>query len=131
MGIRQDQMIGLSNAALSFISELSQKDEIVNIRFVNGKLEDIVTAIVAKMVKNDKSDKYKFLGMFEDEYKLNAYLLKDGTKIYEKLQEDPWSSGPMFFLALVNENDEWIEATKWSEEEIQKESSYEPIEEGG
>jgi hypothetical protein len=130
MGIRQDQMMGLSSSALSFISELSQKDEIVDIRFVNGKLVDISTATVAKIVENDKSENYKFFGMFEQEYKLNAYLLKDGKKIYEKLQASPWSSGPMFFLALVDENDEWIEATKWDEKVIEKEASCGPIEEG-
>lgn len=42
----------------------------------------------------------KFTGMFDDEYPLLRYQLKDGRHADEFLQADPWSSGPMFFIGL-------------------------------
>src|SRR6266850_3677036 len=43
---------------------------------------------------------YVYTGAFDGEHQLNEYTLADGTILYEDLQLEPWSSGPMTFLAL-------------------------------
>jgi len=55
-------------------------------------------------------------GMFDDGPDLSEYTLKDGKKVREVVQCAPWSSGPMIFLCLEDEDGKKI--FKWSEEEI-------------
>lgn len=56
-----------------------------------------------------------YVGMFEDEYSLTQYCLRDGRTADEFLQAEPWSSGPMFFLGLkVSDGQEFL----WTQEDI-------------
>ena len=41
-----------------------------------------------------------YTGMFNNEYKLRLYRLKNDMVGHEFVQADPWSSGPCFFLGL-------------------------------
>lgn len=61
----------------------------------------------------------KDLGMFDDGPDLIKYQLKDDSWVYEYVQEAPWSSGPMIFLALRREDQTPIEETLWKEEEME------------
>lgn len=47
---------------------------------------------------------------------LHQYKSKNGNTIKEVVQEAPWSSGPMGFLCLEDENG--IRFCEWSEEDI-------------
>ncbi|MEK9180319.1 MAG: hypothetical protein AAB897_02815 [Patescibacteria group bacterium] len=38
---------------------------------------------------------------------------------YEEVQAEPWSSGPVFFLALQDEDGNWVAETLWPEEDIE------------
>jgi len=55
-----------------------------------------------------------YFGMFEDEYPLWSYTLRNGSTVREIVQAEPWSSGPVFFLCLVMEDDTRL--GEWSEE---------------
>jgi len=57
-----------------------------------------------------------YTGMFQQEYPLHIYLLKDGSTVKEIVQAEPWSSGPCFFMCLERDNGKRI--GKWSQEEI-------------
>jgi len=58
-----------------------------------------------------------FRGMFDDEYPLYEYELKDGRTAKEVVQADPWASGPCFFLKLVVDDETEF---CWTEEEIEE-----------
>jgi len=55
-------------------------------------------------------------GMFENEYPLVEYDLKDGSIVREALEACPWSSGPMMFLKLVDKDGK--DLFVWGEESI-------------
>lgn len=58
-------------------------------------------------------------GMFdEDVHILKRYYLKQGGYVDEYVQAEPWSSGPVIFLALMDSNGQPIPETLWSQEEI-------------
>jgi hypothetical protein len=64
--------------------------------------------------------KHKWFGMFDDGGILPGFILPNNAGcIFEKVQCSPWSSGPVIFTFLVNENDEPIGQTKWTEEEME------------
>ncbi len=65
-----------------------------------------------------KPTKGKFTGMFGDEYPLYMYTLPNGKVYFEEIQADPWSSGPVFFIALKNKRGNWIPRSLWSREKI-------------
>ena len=58
-----------------------------------------------------------FYGMFDNEYPLAKFPLKDGTFAMEFLQTAPWSSGPIHFLGLRLEDG--TELT-WTDAEIEE-----------
>jgi len=53
------------------------------------------------------------------DWELASYEMEDGTVYREHLQADSWTlSGPCYFLALLNEDDEPVVESLWTEEEI-------------
>lgn len=54
-------------------------------------------------------------GMFGDGPSLHEYELKDGSKVKEIVQTAPWSSGPMIFLCL--EDEEGKRLFEWKQDE--------------
>jgi len=69
-------------------------------------------------LQRDKQDYSSYKGMFGDEYPLQEYTLKDGTKVKEIVQADPWSSGPIFFLCLEDQKGEHL--FEWPQEAIDR-----------
>jgi hypothetical protein len=58
-----------------------------------------------------------FDGAFGNSFPLYSYE----DKYCEFIQAEPWSSGPMFFIALQNNKDgSIIKESLWSEEEIEQ-----------
>lgn len=55
---------------------------------------------------------------------LPGYELKDGTVVYTKVQAEPWSAGPCFFMTLVKVDTEGkeisIDSVNWTDYEIEK-----------
>jgi len=112
MGIRCDQMIGLSPRAEAFLDEHCSTQLVET--FVDGIKEGEYHK--RKLCKG----KHTIVSMFGDESILPGYELKDGSKVYEDVQAEPWSSGPCFFLYLVDEAGKVVENTAWTDEEIDK-----------
>ena len=67
-------------------------------------------------VKRKVYDDSRSSGMFEDGPLLYEYELKDGTKVKEVVQANPWSSGPVIFLCLEREDKTRI--GEWPDEDI-------------
>jgi hypothetical protein len=105
MGIREDQVCGLQDRARSLLE-------------VN-KMELCSHCGQELPASNEIPGKYTWYGMFDDLYELKGFRLKDGSPVYEQKQEVIWSSGPMLFTALEDENGQWIEDSLWSTEEMQ------------
>jgi len=57
--------------------------------------------------------------MYENKYPLHEYKVIDGRVFYSYVQEEIWSSGPVIFLALMDENKNPIPESLWTEEEME------------
>lgn len=117
--MRCDQFVGLSVRANVFIKENCKTDKITTLVYRNGLLVSCTNVDSTIHIEG----KYEWVGMYDDlldngGHKLPGYLLKDDQKIYEMVQTEPWSSGPMFFTHLVDENGVPIKGTSWTNEEI-------------
>lgn len=55
----------------------------------------------------------KTTGMFDEDIPLDTYENEHGKRFYEKVQTEPWSSGPMILTCLESEQGAWIEETTW------------------
>jgi len=109
---RTDWFIGLSEAARKFLDEKCIKLKQITYDENNKPISEI------EAYKSEKGDRYHWHSMFGGKYPLNVYFLKDGSKVYEKVQLDPWSSGPNIFTALVDEDGNWIKETLWDEDKV-------------
>lgn len=102
---RQDQFMGLSNAAIKYLND-------------NEQLVGCCRCKCAPKPKQEVMGHYD--GMFGTEYALYRHRLKDGGWGDEFVQATPWSSGPVFFLGLhvYDKNGVLRHSILWSEEEI-------------
>jgi len=112
---RSDNFIGLNEKANNFL-------------WKNGKIGKLrLCDDNGNMIREEdkllytESDRYTWFSMFGGEYPLRVFELKDGNKVYEKVQLDPWAGGPCIFTALVDEDGKWIEETLWDEDKVLKE----------
>lgn len=109
--MRCNQFIGLKTEADTYLDENCVRDHIEI--YVNGIRKSEHWSV------RQIEGKYKINYAFgqEDEM-LPAYERHDGSKIYEKVQCTPWSSGPMFFIYLVDEDGNPIPESVWTDDEI-------------
>jgi len=116
MGIRSDQHMGLTEAARKITEnrDVAYVEKTTRV-YPDGSQEDLLDKEV--LTKPGVYDTYK--GMFDEEYDLFEYRLKNGRIVREYVQAEPWSSGPVFFLALLDkETGEVVPESRWSKEEI-------------
>lgn len=107
MGIRCDQFVGLSPAADTFLEEHRMPLKICE-HCGQTLPRESQQAIIGPI------DHY--YGMFDNEYPLFRYVLKDGRTADEFHQASPWDCGPIHHLGLrVSDGTEFI----WTEEEIE------------
>lgn len=121
MGIREDQHMGLhpNATALVTLPHVHLYDEKIERLYPNGLVEEIgPKPVFGNPVKTESSGK-KYSGMFDNEYDLMKYALPNGTVLVEDVQASPWSSGPMFFLALKDVDGNWVKESLWPEDEIE------------
>jgi len=111
MGIRMNQFMGLTEETKVFLSENA-----LQVGYDPCPHCGKTTKESPKKVKNDE-----YIGMYDEGFPLYTYTLKNGGYAVEKLQEAPWSSGPVIFFSLtVHAADNSIERIfKWSREEIE------------
>ena len=122
MGIRMDQVFGLNEWAEKFVKgkRVFAYTERVIRTFPDGKGEVVYPdrQVYKSSVKKEKSGEH-FSGMFDEKYSLHKYTFPDGKVYFEKVQAEPWSSGPCFFLALVDEKGEWVPESLWPDAVIE------------
>lgn len=119
MGIRMDQHMGLNEWAMNFVKgeEVLAYTEQGTRLYPDGREEEFGRRFMKSSVKSEPSGS-TYSGMFEDIYRLSKYTFPDGRVFYDAVQSDEWSSGPCFFLALKDNNGEWVKESLWSDEEI-------------
>ena len=121
MGIRCDQFMGLNEWASNFVKGepvFVCTEEVTRV-YPDGRRETLKPRPVFEpSVKMEESGEL-YSGMSEDEYPLHKYTFPDGRVYFEKLQAAPWSSGPVHFLALQDENKNWVPESLWAEEAIE------------
>lgn len=111
---RSDQIVGLNARAKAYLETNCAKDIAKHYRNDELISEHIILSC-------ELSDRYAISDMIgEEQLKWNKYLLKIGVWVYEYVQESPWASGPVHFLALKNEEGEVIKETLWTDEEIEQ-----------
>ncbi len=115
MGIRMDQLMGLLPWAEEFVAGtpvLCYTEEVTRI-YPDGRKETCEPRLVHRsLVKEEKSGEC-FTGMFDQEYSLSKYTFPDGRVYFERVEKEPWSSGPMFFLALQDAKGNWVPESLW------------------
>lgn len=112
--MRCDQYMGLTEEAWQFLSDNCKNIFITTIREYPKKENGDIHMVKSWGKELWKETYDEFEGMFGQKYPLHKYHLSDGSVMLEKVQTDPWSSGPMFFLMLVDEKTgetffEWTE----------------------
>lgn len=122
--MRCDQVMGLNERADEIVEggQILLYTEEVTRKYPCGKIETGITRPVSiSDVKREPSGEH-FCGMMDQEYPLFKYTFKDGHVLFERVQCEPWSSGPVVFLALQDESGKWIEESLWTDEEIRERS---------
>ncbi len=117
MGSRSDQFAGLNPWARALVAGTPQPVSEKGVRTSpDGSQTAFERSFTVSDVRAQESTEF-YHGMFKDPYPLMVYLLPDGRRLQEFVQADPWSSGPVFFLAL-KENNEPLAASLWDEQAI-------------
>lgn len=117
---RSDQVIGLNSRAEKLIEgeQVLQYIEHVTRVSPDGRKEELgPNEVYGSSVLCEESGD-TFTGMFKNNYPLMKYTFPDGRILFEKVQAEPWSSGPMFFLALKDEQGKWVKKSLWTEKEM-------------
>lgn len=115
MGIRMDQPMGLNDWANALVNKCKMVRH-VSFNFGEGLR---FSKMPVMLVKAEESGDF-YYGMCEQAYPLMKYTLPDGRIFREYLQVQPWSSGPMSFLALMDGNGKPVLESLWTEEEIDR-----------
>ena len=117
---RLDQFMGLNEWASNFVKGepvLVCVEEVTRV-YPDGRRETLEPRPVHESsVKMEESGEF-YSGMFGDEYPLHKHAFPDGRVYFERVQAEPQSSGPVFFLALQDENGNWVPESLWAEETI-------------
>lgn len=100
---RSTQFVGLSDSAEKWIQKYCIHNTVSTTTItadesgkVMSKSVNITRTPCTKLIKGGK-----VLGMFgEVVHELKSYTTKTGYEVIEFIQADPWSSGPVIFLAL-------------------------------
>jgi len=106
--MRMTQFIGLNKEAQEFLNKHAEKDIFQTVK--NG-------VVVKEWVEPRKvKGKFSTEGMFDENIQLGGFVLTDGRTIHEQEQHVEWSSGPMIFTQLVDDNNNPI--VSWPDEEM-------------
>lgn len=133
---RYDQHMGLNEWARDFVEGdplILYYEEGVR-TYPDGRKEVVEErAVMGSTVTMEPSEKY-YTGMFDDQYPLYRYRFVDGRTVEERIQANPWSSGPQFYKALVSIEDgkeRWVVESLWSEFLDENVKSDSPANESG
>lgn len=106
---RTDQYVGLNERAKEFLDRKTKKD--VFHLYKNGEIAD-------RWEEPQKKAYGTIEGVFGNTFSLHYYFLHNGARVYEYIQAEPWDGGPMYYIALKDEEGNPIKESLWSEEEM-------------
>ncbi len=114
---RSEQWVGLSEAAVAFLNDNCIHKVTLSIDVI-GKIPEFIASkdmitrrcVVATAYTNVD-------GAFGGSWPLQKFTHNDGTDIYEVVQCEPWSGGPITFTCLQM-NGQMIPETTWTETQI-------------
>lgn len=109
--MRSDQFVGLNKRAIEFLEKNAIKA--THIIIVDGKIISTEEKVHVIEGKNYRSE------MYNDDIRLNSYILYDGQRVDEYEQYCGYSSGEVHFIALLDSGGTPIEETLWTQEEIE------------
>lgn len=124
MGIRMDQWIGLNERAQKLVKGkqvLAWTEQVTRV-YPDGRKETLPDRkVFASTVKCEPSGE-EVPYAFGDgaTFKLDKYTLPNGTVYFERMQAEPWSSGPCYFTALQTEDGKCVPESCWTEREIEQ-----------
>lgn len=109
--MRMDQYVGLSYGGQKFLEENAEVDHFQLLK--NGE-------IVEEYTEPRKTRCGQIEGAFGNDFPIFEYSLKDGSIVYEFVQASPWSSGPVYFIALSYDEEAQnpVAESLWYEEEM-------------
>ena len=130
MIMRTTQFIGLSKEAIDFIDQMAIKEVKLpdgwedkaeqsynwyHLSYINGYKQALLDYLPKQFITNPIG---VVTGMFDEEvHTLLEYKLIDGNWVEEYIQAEPWSSGPVIFLALREKESKRV-IVKWPQEDI-------------
>ena len=118
--MRMVQFIGLHERATKLITldPILIHTDFIERKFPDGRIEKLVHPCYGNPIKWKTGDKYFYTDFSDNKCYLDVYTFPDGKVYYEAVQEIYWSSGPMIFTAFKDENDIFIENSRWTIEEL-------------
>ncbi|MDP3726339.1 MAG: hypothetical protein Q8R36_04045 [bacterium] len=121
MGIRMDQFPGLNKWASGFVKGepvFVCTEEVTRV-YPGGRREMLAPRPVHESSIRKEQSLSSYSGMFGDKYPLHDYIFPDGRVYSERVQAEPWSSGPVIFLALQDEDGNWVRKSLWAKKAIE------------
>ncbi len=120
--MRTDQHRGLNQWATLFVRgcgkpHFSGKHRTEKVVLPDGTEGELEIPVYKPCVLREESGEF-YAGMFDNYYPLFRYTFRSGQVYTEYVQAAPWSSGPMFFLALRDEKGQSVTESLWRDEEI-------------
>lgn len=120
--MRSTQFYGLNDRAKEYLENNANKKLLyvdkVSRLYSEGEVVVDFASEVLDLEKYPAGD--EVLGMFEEKvHTLQVYKMRDGSFVEEYIQAEPWSSGPMIFLALRDlTSKEIVEVSLWADDEM-------------
>ena len=105
---RSTQFIGLSKEARDFLNE--------NVEKIGSSPCPHCGKNTTEVMNELDSNEFA-VGMFNEEIPLNRWKLKNGCVVQETVQTEIWSSGPMIYTCLQNEQTKEL-FCKWPDSEF-------------
>ncbi len=116
---RSTSFIGLNSRARKIVNgEKVLSHTVKGWRYYpNGAKEQFEEEVFGRDVIAESYDTY--VGLCYEEYPLHKYKFPKKPTLFEYVQEAPWASGPIVFLALMDCSGKVIEESLWMEDEME------------
>lgn len=116
------QWVGLNERAKALVAGepvLAYTERVVRV-YPDGHEEALPDRpVMVSSVRVEPSDKTHTDPFSGDDGTLDRYTLPNGRVLLERVQAEPWSSGPVVFTALQDESGAWVPESLWTDAEIE------------
>lgn len=123
MGIQPAQHMGLNKWAREFVKgePVLVYGEWTTRVYTDGQTETFKSkSVYESSIKKEESGEFYSSSMLDNEQRrpLHKYICPSGKVYFERIQAEPWSSGPIVFLALQDNQGNWVPESLWAEKTI-------------